>query len=512
MHRRKFLMRALQAGAVLPLASTGLFARPMEGPAVSRRADAEDRVLVLINLNGGNDGLNMVAPVNDQLYHDARPTLRLRADETLPITDGLALHGAIQQLHKRFGDGECAILQSVGYPDQDRSHFRSTDIWHTASDADKVLRTGWLGRYLESSHPDYPSTLPAAPFAMQIGASATLALQGENGSLGMAIDNPDRFYNLARGLAVPDEWLPDTLAGPELKYVRDVIAQSNRYSTGIGDAMLNGSTNTQYDGDSLSSQLRVVARLINGGLRTGIYVVSLVGFDTHYGQLPLHSILLTRLSRAVNSFLEDVATAGNGDRVVCMTYSEFGRRVNENGSSGTDHGAAAPQLVIGRSVRGGTVLGGTPDLAELDERGDIRLVHDFRQIYATVLQDWLGFAPSATDETLGGSFERLPLFAAPAAGVLDEQHARMAGYALEQNIPNPVASLANITFTIPERAHVRITLFTAAGRAVATMADHTLEAGRHTLKFNAGRLPAGSYLYIMECGRYRISRKMAVVR
>lgn len=513
MQRRDFLIRSLQAGAVLPLASSGLFARAFEGfSSLPRLAGMEDHVLVLINLNGGNDGLNTVVPVNDQRYHDARPTIRLRAEETLAITDGLALHGTMTPIHTLFNSGQCAIVQSVGYPNQDRSHFRSTDIWHTASEADQIWHTGWLGRYLEESHPEYPATLPTAPFAMQIGANATLALQGDSGGMGMAIDNPDRFYNLANGLSVPDDPLPNTLAGPELKFVRDVIAQSNRYSTEIRNAMLDGSTNAQYDSDSLSAQLRVVARLINGGLGTGIYVVSLGGFDTHNGQSVAHTTLLNRLSRGISNFLSDVSAAGNADRVVCMTYSEFGRRVNENGSAGTDHGAAAPQFVIGKPVLGGKVLGGAPDLVDLDNRGDIKFEHDFRQIYATVLQNWLGFEAGATNAALGGNFNRLPLFSAPTVGVRDEQHARMAGVQLAQNTPNPVASATNFAFRIPNRSHVRITLFTADGRTLATILDRTVEAGEHNIPFNASRLPSGSYLYTMENAGYRLSRKMMMAR
>ncbi len=512
MQRRDFLKHTFQAGAMVPLVSSGLFARPLEGFFAPRAAAMEDRVLVLINLNGGNDGLNMVVPVNDQRYHDARPSIRLSAGETLPITDGLAFHNAMSGLHGLFNSGQCAVVQSVGYPNQDRSHFRSTDIWHTASDADEIWHTGWLGRYLERSHPEYPGTLPNAPFAMQVGSSATLALQGESGGMGMAIDNPDRFYNLANGLSVPDDPLPGTLAGPELKFVRDVIAQSNRYSSEIRNAMIGGSTNVQYDADGFSAQLRVVARLINGGLRTGVYVVTLGGFDTHNGQMVSHAARLTQLSRGVSTFLADIGAAGNADRVACMTYSEFGRRVNENGSAGTDHGAASPQLVIGKGVLGGTVIGGAPNLVDLDNRGDIKFVNDFRQIYASVLRDWLGFAPAYAETALGGNFERLPLFNAPTVGVPDESDARMAGVELLGNMPNPASTATTLAFRIPERSRVRIGLFAADGKALRSILDRTVEAGEHRLPVDVSALPSGSYLYTMENGRYRISKRMTVVR
>lgn len=511
MLRRDFLKRAVQAGALLPIASSGLFARPVNGLFFPRPAGVTNRILVLINLNGGNDGLNTVVPVNDQRYHDARPTLALTSANTLPITDGLALHSSLAPVHGLFNGGDCAIVQNVGYPEQDRSHFRSTDIWHTASDANVITHTGWLGRYLEKLHPEFPQTLPSAPFAMQVGSTATLALQGDKGGMGMAIDNPDRFYNLASGLSVAPLPLPNTLAGPELKFVRDVIEQSNTYSSKIHDAAINAPNNgITYDADSLSSQLKVVARLINGGLETNIYIVSLGGFDTHNGQAPLHSARLNNVARAVKAFLDDVAMGNNADRVICMTYSEFGRRVNENGSAGTDHGAASPQFVIGKGVLGGKVIGGAPDLVNLDNRGDIQFNIDFRQLYASVLQDWLGFSPTDTNGALGGNFSRLPLFESPAFDVPDEGVARFAGVVLDQNRPNPVRSTTTLSFHIPRQSRVRLAVRTEDGRHVTTLVDRTLEAGEHRVPFNTSGLPSGNYLYTLEAERFTLSKMMVV--
>ena len=328
----------------------------------------------------------------------------------------------------------------------------------------------------------------------------------------MAIDNPDRFYNLANGLSVTPEPLPATLAGPELKFVRDVIAQSNRYSSEIHKAMVDGSTNAQYEGNSLASQLKVVARLINGGLSTGIYIVTLGGFDTHYGQLPQQAQLLSYLSRAVKAFLDDIGTAGNGDRVAVMTYSEFGRRVNENGSAGTDHGAASPLMVFGNRVLGGNLLGGAPNLVDLDNRGDIQFVNDFRQVYASALQDWLGFSAADSEMVLGGKFAKLPLFQPPTVGVPDEEQAAFAGYALDQNTPNPATSSTMITFHLPQGGSTRLRLLGSDGRQMATILDRRLDAGEHRIVLDASGLPSGAYIYALECGRYRLSKRMMVVR
>jgi uncharacterized protein (DUF1501 family) len=511
MHRRQFITRTLQAGALLPLVGSGLFARPLKGLFLPRASFAEDRVLVLINLNGGNDGLNTVIPVDDAAYYNARPTINIKKTDALALATGLGLHPQLGLIKNLYDGGDCAVISSVGYPKQDRSHFRSTDIWHTASDSDKYLTTGWLGRYLESIHPEYPGTLPSAPFAVQISSSATLALQGNSGGMGLAIDNPDRFYNLAKGLSVPQDPVPSTLAGPELEFVRSVIEQSNQYSTKIQAAMQGGSTNVTYDTDNLSSQLKVVARMINGGLETGIYVVSLTGFDTHNGQLAVHAQRMQYLASAVKHFLDDVAAAGNADRVAMLTYSEFGRRVNENGSAGTDHGAAAPQFAFGKPVIGG-LIGGAPNLTNLDSNGDIKFVNDFRQIYASTMRDWLGVSVADTNRLLGGEYTRLPIFEESRVEVADEQDAGRYGLRLDQNTPNPVSGGTIVRFATPRMGRTELTIFSSDGRIVETVLDRSLDAGDHAVPLDASALPSGSYRYVLRQGRYQLSRSMTVVK
>ncbi len=508
MQRRDFLKRAAQAGALVPIASTGLLASPLTHSFL-RPAAVSDRVLVLINLNGGNDGINTVIPFNDPIYFESRPTIAISKTDALGITDDLGLHPTMTRMRDLFAEGELAVVQSVGYPNQNRSHFRSTDIWNTASDANVIWATGWLGRYLERVNPDYPQSLPDAPFAVQISSSLSLALQSSKGHMGLAIDNPDRFYNLASGLQVDPEPLPDTLAGPELKYVRDIIQQSNTFSTAINNAMLDGTTNATYDADLLSQQLKVVARLINSGIETGIYVVTLGGFDTHRGQTTQHATLLSQLSNAVGTFLNDISTAGNADRVVCMTYSEFGRRLNENGSAGTDHGAASPQFVAGKPVKGGTVLGGPQDLANLDDRGDVEFVNDFRQIYAAVLEDWFGLTHADTVAALGGEFEKLPLF--PEAPSYAPEEMSLAGMTMQPCVPNPARERTTVTFTIPSRMRVQLSVTGLDGRTVATFVDRTLDAGRHTVQLDVSTIATGSYVYSIRARGYKVSNRMVVV-
>ncbi len=510
MKRRDFLKRSVQAGALIPLASSGLTARPLTHHFFGRPGGAEDRILVLINLNGGNDGLNTVVPYQDPNYYNARPALNIRENTVLPLGDGLGLHNAMSGISGLFDDGNCAIINNVGYPEQNRSHFRSTDIWHTASEAEEILFTGWLGRYLQAVHPEYPATLPTAPFALQISSSTSLALLSEKGNMGIALENPERFFRLANGLEVEPTPVPDTLAGPELEYIRSIILQSDTFSKEINNAMLNGENHGTYGADSLSLQMQIVARLINGGLPTSVYIVSLGGFDTHSQQIGAHATLLSYFSGAVSNFLNDMNLAGNGRRVVCMSYSEFGRRLNENGSNGTDHGAAAPQFVFGEPVVGGQVLGGHPDLVNLDNRGDLKHTVDFRRIYATVLADWMGISATDTATVLGGSFERLPLFS--TSGISEDERAKTAGVKLGTCRPNPTSGRTELTLTIPTRTYVRLRLTDTGGREVATLVERELEAGSHHIRFDASDYRPGGYICTLQTGEYRVSTRLAIIR
>ncbi len=508
MKRRDFIKRSVQAGALLPLASSGLMARPLAYNWFPRPAGAEDRILVLINLNGGNDGLNTLGPFQDPIYYNSRPDISLAESETIALTESLRLHSAMADVHDLYSNGDCAILNNVGYANQNRSHFRSTDIWHSASESEEILFTGWLGRYLQNVHPEFPTTLPDAPFALQISTSTSLALLGENGNMGIALENPERFFRLANGLEVEPTPIPDTKAGPELEYVRSIIQQSDSFSSTVNDAIIAGKNNVSYQPNSLANQLQVVARLINGGLSTNVYIVSLGGFDTHSNQPGAHNLLLTYLSTAISSFLEDVRASGNGNRVVGMTYSEFGRRLNQNGSNGTDHGAAAPQFVFGDAVLGGQILGGPPDLQNLDERGDIRHTIDYRRIYASVLSDWLGVSASDTTSILGGSFETLPLFS--TSSVSHEDRARFAGVQLGQNSPNPARGRTSVTITLPQKMRVQLRLTSTSGKDAGTFLHRTLEAGTHRIPLDVSSLPAGAYVYTLFAGEHRTSRRMVV--
>jgi len=399
--RRGFLTAALGAAASLPLLPRFAFARA--ALAGARR----DRLLVLVDLAGGNDGLNTVVPFADPLYSQARDALRIAAKDLLPLADGIGLRSELAPLHQRFEAGELAIVQGVGYPSPDRSHFRSTDIWHTASIAPVAPTTGWIARM--GDRPDFAAA-GRTPLVVVAGGKVPLACAGARGpapqlarleELVQAMGPGDGADARARELAA----LADGADGSTtLRFLRETARATHLPSAQMEQAAAAGRAQGDYPKAPIGASLRLAAQLLSGGLDVNVCYARQEGYDTHAFQADLHALLLRDLGQALGAFWSDVVAAGAADRVVVMVWSEFGRRVKENGSKGTDHGAAAPVLLLGKSVRGG-LHGEAPRLDALDD-GDLRFTTDFRRIYATLLDDWFA-APSR--ELLGASFERLPL-------------------------------------------------------------------------------------------------------
>lgn len=393
MQRRDFFRRMFAAGTGVftvwgfPMRAYG---RASNLGVLSAAADAPPtgRVLVMIQLQGGNDGLNTLIPYADDAYYKARPTLGVPKAELLPIRDTLGLHSSLAPLRPLYEEGRLRIIQGVGYANPDRSHFRSTDIWLTGSNADEYLSTGWLGRYLDYQFPNFHDDQEGDPLAIHISPVLSLALQGKTGGTGIALQDPVQFFNLVnQGNKIIDNGAPPTPAGYELQFVRKINAESLLYSKQVKTAADRGKNAVTYPSGSLAGQLALVARLIAGGLQTRIYIVSQGGYDTHATQPARHAQLLGELAKDIAAFEEDLKKLGVSQRVVGMTISEFGRRVKENGSQGTDHGTSAPLFVFGDQVRGG-ILGPNPDFGRLDGAGDFIYTYDFRQVYASLLQQW----------------------------------------------------------------------------------------------------------------------------
>ena len=510
--RRDFLssLGLGMAGAAVYVGATP--ARAFAGsPLMGALAASEtDRVLVIVQLAGGNDGLNTVVPITNDIYYQRRPTLALPSSSTHALSPDYGFHPSMGALHQSWNEGDLAVIQTVGYDDQDLSHFRSTDIWLSASDADQLITTGWAGRALAEFYPEFLTNPPDAPPAVQIGTSAPLLFQGPDAGYGMAMIDIDFFLNIVEG---GDPYnttnVPPTPAGAELAYLRGVANDAFRYRDAIAAASQGVTNGVTYPATYLGDTLAAVARLIKGRLDTRIYLVSLGGFDTHADQADWHAELLDNLSGSLTAFFDDLALSNDARRTVAFTFSEFGRRVEENGSLGTDHGAAAPLFGAGPSIRGG-LYGGGPDLEDLDAAGNIRHSVDFRRVYATALRSWLGLDAATVAAILGGQFDELPIF--DSEPVASEPPAPEVTLALGAPAPNPVSGTAQISYTLPTSTSARLDVYDVQGRLVARLADGAHAAGAHTASFEASALPAGVYLLRLEADGRTLTQRATVTR
>jgi uncharacterized protein (DUF1501 family) len=383
-----------------------------------------NRKLVLINLAGGNDGLNTIIPINYyDIYSNLRPSIKvpssginsyINLDETLDENQQIGLHPSLTGIKNLYDNDLLRIIQSVGYPSQNKSHFASTDIYSTANDGNSWNNgnnSGWIGRFMESYYADLIQN--SYPLGVEIGSkSNSLGFHGES-EHGLSVNingqDPSGFYSLISGMAgEPPNNIPISDYGHELEYIIQTDALSNMYSEAISNSFNNGQNAVSYPDTDISNQLKTVARLISGGLESKVYMVKLSGFDTHFGQnqaendiLGDHNDLLTKLSSAVAAFMNDLSAMNLKNDVVGLTYSEFGRKAAENGSLGTDHGETAPMFVFGAPVKGG-VSGLNPDLNEANENNGYQIQtvqFDYRDTLGTLLQDYLGADNLALDAT-----------------------------------------------------------------------------------------------------------------
>jgi uncharacterized protein (DUF1501 family) len=405
--RRVFLRTSLQTSTLVALAPAvpGFLARTARAAEPQR----DGRVLVVVQLDGGNDGINTVVPFADEGYAKNRKILRLPADRLLKIDKEVGLHPAMGDAARLLESGRLAVVQGVGYPNPSRSHFKSMAIWHSAEvtlpkddadDAESKAAYGWIGQALDSG----PRPADGSPGATFIGTGAMPAALRSRRSVATALTRPeDSVLNLKTRPAIAPPGPGKDLAAFVERSTLDAYATSER----MAEVLRARDTGARYPATGLAGQLRVIARLLKGGVGTRVFYTSqpFNSYDTHAVQLPHHGDLLGELSGALKAFLDDLQASGLAERVAVLCFSEFGRRVAENASHGTDHGTAGPVFLAGPGVRAGLV-GEAPKLLDLQE-GDLKMAVDFRRVYATVLEHWLGMPAKAA---LGGEFARLPLF------------------------------------------------------------------------------------------------------
>lgn len=377
---------------------------------LARAAEAkpDGRVLVVIQLGGGNDGINTVVPYADDGYAKHRDKLRLPVAQLHKLDDRVALHPAMQAMAELFESQRLAVVQGVGYPNPNRSHDVSMAIWQTARfDPADHKSYGWLGRALDES-----SERRAGPSSLLVGDGALpAALLGRKAVAGSfsRLDELSVQNDAARAAAAAETAAAESAAGELEQFVRRSALDAYATADAVNAAVSRQKSKSTYPASKLGEHLSTIARLIEADLPTRVYYAVQSGYDTHSVQLQTHSQLLRELSQALKAFLDDLAESKLTDRVLVMTFSEFGRRVAENASAGTDHGTAAPMFLAGGGVRPG-LHGATPSLLDLVD-GDLKMSLDFRGVYATVLDHWLGLSH---EPILAGHFERLPLFAAEA--------------------------------------------------------------------------------------------------
>lgn len=529
MKRRDFIRKTAPAGIVFPALINGFtFKAFADSPLISALTQAPtetDHALVIIQLNGGNDGLNMVIPFDqyDNLSN-ARSNIIIPKNKILKLTGTsfTGLHPSMTGLQTLFNEETLQIIQSVGYPQPNFSHFRATDIWLSASDSNQSLNSGWAGRYLNEEYSNfplgYPNTVMPDPLAIQIGSFVSPAMQGPAVNMGMAISDPVNFYNLINGI---QGTAPNTRGGKELTYIRQIAQQTQQYASVIKAAAAKVSK--QFSGypvgNSLADQLKIVARLIAGGLKTRIYMVSLGGFDTHSLQVNAtaketgnHANLLLKVSEGIKAFMDDLTMLNANKRVIGMTFSEFGRRIKSNGSGGTDHGAAAPLFVFGHYAQSG-ILGNSPSIPLIVNSNDnIPMQYDFRSVYSSILQQWFCVPQTTLENVMLKNFQNISLIknSAPCISTSPDIINTQAGKNVITNYPNPFQTSTTISYE-SMGGHTLIQIFNTEGRLIKTLLDNEINAGNHKITFDNESYPAGVYYARLQNNTIQQIRTMILI-
>lgn len=529
MERRDFLRLSSLAGSGLLLNLNGIKLHAMGENKFLQdmaKSSTNDRILVLIQLHGGNDGLNMVLPINHYPhYYNLRPNIAIpqigarkyiTLDNNLPDNRQVGLHPDMAAAKAMYDNGNMAIVQNVSYENMNGSHFRSRDIWYMGGDYNEYYSSGWMGRYLEYHYPGYPEGYPSPlypdPLAIEIGTGVSLAFHRNEGiPMGLSVQDPNAFYNLINSVGVdPPLNTPDSHAGDEIEYIMQIERQSNNYAERLKN-VYNAGTNsgTVYPEmypfvapssairNPLAPQLQIVSRLISGGIGTKIFLCRIGGFDTHANQvvnnnttMGSHAALLYHISSAVKAFYEDLSNLGIADRVLTMTFSEFGRRAASNASYGTDHGNAAPMLIFGTCLNPG-VYGENPDLTNL-QHGNIPMQHDYRQVFSSIVKDWFGADQEAIEHVKFENFidNRVDYINCKTLSTseLFKENLHMSCY------PNPTTGITTIKCFLRNGGTIKIDIKDISGRSIAKINPGNVGEGEYTTSYDFSRHQNGVYI------------------
>ncbi|HYF03230.1 MAG TPA: DUF1501 domain-containing protein [Patescibacteria group bacterium] len=523
MNRRKFLKNTASAAAIAAVAPNILGGMPVYARTpwqnLGLAAPDNDNILIVIQMFGGNDGLNTIIPAEDDTYHQIRPNIAVpKAKAKRVLGSDVFMHPAlVDKVHKNgllglIDNGRLAIIQGVGYENPNLSHFRSTDIWLSglnSSDPNVRLHDGWLGRHFAKSLPNFPTEIPEHPVCVQVGGALSLMFQSEKGDMGIALTDPDKFFELGAGLSPDEEPMAGNSAyAEEFNYIRTIAEQSDTYSKVVKRAFDKGTNKLTYAA-GFAQQMRLIAKLISGGLKSKVYMVSMGGFDTHVQQqrgdmTGAHPALLAAVAQGISQFMDDAVQQGFANRVVGLTVSEFGRRPYENGSFGTDHGAASVQFVFGTNVNPGN-YGKTPDLKNLNSNGDLNFDVDYRRVYSEVLQTWFGATEADAIDVLGEKLAPL--------GVLQKPTSVQEDISFKNSLhvsPNPSFGDAKISFKSSLSGAADIAMYTLDGKRVLSVHNGFLAAGSYSFPVNFAQ--AGAYLCIVKTDAGQLSTKVSVLK
>lgn len=502
MKRRDFVKNVSLASMAVPFTLKGMNFQASGKPLFTPSKSAEDRVLVIIRLSGGNDGLNTVIPLDfyDNLQIQ-RSNIIIPENQILNVNSTIGFHPAMTGMKNMFNDGKLAIVQNVGYPEQNRSHFRSMDIWNSGL-IDQNATTGWVGRHLDSVYPNFPTDYPNQdnpdPFAISMGYQVAANCQGLYGNFSHTVEDPTGAYNVTQTTVSND----GTYFGAHMEYLTTIIAQTNAYGARIQSSANSGNSLSQlYDlNNPLAVQLKNVAKMISGGLKTKVYVLGVDGFDTHNAQVldtdvtqGTHHDLLKRLSDAIYAFQDDLALLGLENRVAGMTYSEFGRQIASNASLGTDHGDAAPLFLFG-SCLNAQVIGSNPVITNqiVDQLG-IPMQIDFRNVYASILKDWFEVNDTDIQPLFEQNVTYYDLMNSCNLGI-DEVVENTTSLMI---FPNPASHQTTVKFRCLNEK-VKISIYNLFGVKVMEMDAGILNSDINILPIDISSLSTGEYILSIE--------------
>ncbi|MBT8264020.1 MAG: DUF1501 domain-containing protein [Muriicola sp.] len=539
--RRSFMQALGIAGSGSMMLGSNMLTASAPSPLTSAIANAEtDNILILIRLSGGNDGLSTVVPIQQyDTYANARPNIYIPESKLLKLTDDFGIPSYMNALEPMWGEGQFKAVHGVGYENQSLSHFTGSDIYANTdltTTGFSGLNTGWMGRYFEDIYPDYLVNPPASPAAIQIGNFGSLVFQGEETNYAFVTSNIDQLEEIAETgvqYSLEDSLFNNCMYGDQLKFLRGVANTTYEYSGLIHEAYERGQNQVQYQDNGFARQLALLARLIKGNLGTKVYMISMGGFDTHGNQPLAHERLMSNLSIAINNFYEDIAFTQQDDKVLSMTFSEFGRRIFENGSNGTDHGKAAPTLFFGTGLNGSAFVGEHPSLESPNGRGNLEYTMDFRDLYATVLAEWLCVPiPLVEQHLLNHAYAPVNLgfncsgVDFPDIAYSDEPYTPPTP--MDPNGEDPTPELLNavvhkpfyptqqtphIYLEMPFSAHVDIQLYNILGQNVGTIYNEMMFEGSVEINIREqmpNHLSTGKYIYRIQVQDRKMSKSVMV--